>query len=312
MSEGAVKELIERQSIVSDDDDRLVAAMREISDFMVDTRKRLDEQDNWIKALEKVMAGYEEKAYPIPQKQHCDDCDIYGRYGAADLSSPCMRCEKFSQFRPKQPPTEQPKPTEKDNTIWCVDCTKNSSCKNYSNEPLFPDDCHDYEPKPTEQGDDLADRCEMAATYLVSDKDAEDVLNDAAKALRIFRQQRDELQAQNETLVTRNAAMTDANEKLQKQNADLAAKLKELECQLSAWHSVFQTSQLSHAQSRLEEAEKKAAKLDEAMKEAGKTADGVAEMRRLFDERGAKLEKLQVEYEELHRMYEDKVTGGGK
>lgn len=52
-------------------------------------------------------------------------------------------------------------------------------------------------------------------------------------------------------------------DELAKENADLRKSLEEANTVLSAWHEVFGTTQLTHALSRLEEAEKKAKSLEE-------------------------------------------------
>jgi phage shock protein A len=61
-----------------------------------------------------------------------------------------------------------------------------------------------------------------------------------------------------------------------KQNCkELEERVKELECVIDAWHTIFGTTQLTHAQARLEVAESKVAKLESTIAEMCKPLEEV-------------------------------------
>lgn len=79
----------------------LCDALQEISERLDAHDRQLKEQDDWIKALEKVMASYEKKEYPVAQAERsCDECE-YEKHHRDVL--PCVLCEDWSKWQPKQP-----------------------------------------------------------------------------------------------------------------------------------------------------------------------------------------------------------------
>lgn len=98
----AVKSNDKEAHVMGEAFEEIINAFKEISDRLDALKAQSKEQDDWIKALEKVMASYENKAYPLPKQpeyeRSCDDdrpCNT-----AADLDA-------VIGGKPKQPKAQE-------------------------------------------------------------------------------------------------------------------------------------------------------------------------------------------------------------